>query len=382
MLNFTEAPPLSLYIHLPWCVRKCPYCDFNSHELKEKLPQELYVNALLAELDSYLPLIADRPLISIFFGGGTPSLFSGQAIANILQGIQERMLLANDVEITLEANPGTMDQAHFYTYREAGINRISIGIQSLQNEKLKVLGRIHDRENALRAIAIAKQAGFTNFNLDIMFGLPQQSVADAMSDLCDALSSSPTHFSWYQLTIEPNTFFAYQTPELPDEDTIWNMQMAGQDILRQHGFQQYEVSAYALPNKECRHNRHYWEFGDYLGIGAGAHSKITQVPQASITRFSQVKHPRDYLDPQKRVPQNMQQLSEKDIYFEFMLNALRLTQGTSVKLFEERTGLPLTAISSIIEKAKQKQLLLNHAEKICASSLGQKFLNDLTALFL
>src|SRR5579862_565032 len=310
---FTAPPPLSLYVHLPWCVRKCPYCDFNSHEVKDHLPEELYKNALLQELDSHLPLIQNRPLISIFFGGGTPSLFSAKTIEQILNGVAERVLFSKSIEITMEANPGTIDQARFQDFRHAGINRLSLGIQSLQNDKLKILGRIHDRENAIRAIHIAKQAGFTNFNLDLMYGLPQQSIADALHDIQDALSFEPTHFSWYQLTIEPNTLFHHQPPTLPADDMIWDMQNAGQTLLKNAGFRQYEVSAYAQANKECLHNRNYWEFGDYLGIGAGAHSKITDTKNGNIIRFSQVKHPKDYLDASKRQTFKMNDLSEKDI---------------------------------------------------------------------
>ncbi len=377
---FTELPPLSLYIHLPWCVRKCPYCDFNSHEAKTDLPEELYVAALLQNLDHYLALIADRPLISIFFGGGTPSLFSGKSIGQILNGIAERLDLAPQIEITLEANPGTIDQKGFHAFREAGVNRLSLGIQSLQNDKLQALGRIHDADNAMRAITLAREAGFDNFNLDLMYGLPNQSLADALDDLNKALSFSPAHLSWYQLTIEPNTFFYRHTPSLPPDDDLWEMQLAGQEILARAGLQQYEVSAYARQDRQCRHNYNYWSFGDYLGIGAGAHSKLT-LASGEVTRFAQVKHPNDYLNPIKRQVE-IKILSDRDLMFEFMLNALRLTDGVPLSLFQARTGLSVSQIESVMRTARERGLLLDDDERICASVLGQKFLNDLVGMFL
>jgi oxygen-independent coproporphyrinogen-3 oxidase len=379
---FTELPPLSLYIHIPWCVRKCPYCDFNSHESKGSLPEELYVNALLQELDSHLPLIQQRPLISIFFGGGTPSLFSAQAIERILTGVDARLTFAPHLEITLEANPGTIDQVRFRDFKQAGINRLSLGIQSLQNDKLATLGRIHDRDNALRAIALAKDAGFTNFNLDLMYGLPNQSIDDALQDIDTALACEPTHFSWYQLTIEPNTLFHHQPPTLPVDDMIWDMQLAGQQRIQQLQFAQYEVSAYARPHKQCMHNLNYWEFGDYLGIGAGAHSKITNAKTGQVVRFAQVKHPRDYLDAALRQSININPVSEEDLIFEFMLNALRLTNGVPIALFTQRTGIPFQRIESTLIAAKQRDLLTNDTARICPSTLGKKFLNDLISLFL
>lgn len=379
---FKKVIPLSLYVHIPWCVRKCPYCDFNSHEAKDSLPEELYVNALIQELDQRLHLAQDRPLTSIFFGGGTPSLFSGKAIQRILTAVAERIHLPLTTEITLEANPGTIDQRHFYDFRQAGINRISLGIQSLQNDKLKTLGRIHDRDNALRAIECAKEAGFVNFNLDIMYGLPHQSIDEALDDIHTALACNPTHFSWYQLTIEPNTFFHHHPPPLPHDETLWEMQLAGQALISQSGFQQYEVSAYAKPQHECLHNRNYWEFGDYLGIGAGAHSKITNMRTNEVIRFAQVKHPRDYLETGKRNIFTPTKIANDDLIFEFMLNALRLTNGVPATLFSERTGLILEQAQPLLEKAKQRGLLVNQAEIICPTELGQKFLNDLVDIFL
>jgi putative oxygen-independent coproporphyrinogen III oxidase len=379
---FTAPLPLSLYIHLPWCVRKCPYCDFNSHEMKGSLPEELYVAALLQELDSYLPLIKNRPIISVFFGGGTPSLFSPNAIANIMAGVTERITMGKQAEITMEANPGTIDQVRFKEFRHTGINRLSLGIQSLQDDKLKTLGRIHGRDEAMRAVIIAKEAGFTNFNLDLMFGLPNQSIDDALQDLQTAIAFKPMHLSWYQLTIEPNTLFYKQTPVLPVDDMIWEMQLAGQALIQVNDFHQYEVSAYSLPSKECLHNRNYWEFGDYLGIGAGAHSKMTDIDKGIVTRFSQVKQPRDYLDVHKRQSRPVQSISESNLIFEFMLNALRLTQGVPSELFTQRTGLTWSQVAPFIERAKQRGLLLEEASRICPSELGVKFLNDLVEIFL
>ena len=340
------------------------------------------MHALIQELDQHLALIQDRPLTSIFFGGGTPSLFSGKSIEAILSAVAKRIPLTDKTEITLEANPGTIDQQHFHHFRAAGINRISLGIQSLQNDKLKILGRIHDCDNAMRAIECAKEAGFTNFNVDIMYGLPEQTIEDALHDIRTALSFQPSHFSWYQLTIEPNTFFYHQTPSLPHDETIWDMQVAGQALIKESGFHQYEVSAYATSHHECIHNRNYWEFGDYLGIGAGAHSKITNMQTDEVIRFSQVKNPRDYLDAAKRQAFSPNIIAGNDLAFEFMLNALRLTDGVPVTLFSERTGLPLSSILPLLEKAKQRGLLITDESVICPSELGKKFLNDLVGMFL
>ncbi len=385
-MNFTRPIPLSLYIHLPWCVRKCPYCDFNSHEAKDNLPEELYVDALLRELEQQLPLIWGRRLVSIFFGGGTPSLFSPGAIEKILVGVNTLLNFGSHIEITLEANPGTIDEARFKGFRTAGINRLSIGIQSLQNEKLIALGRIHDREYALRAIDAAIGAGFNNFNLDLMHGLPDQSIAEALNDIQDALQFKPPHLSWYQLTIEPNTFFYHQPPVLPQDDILWEIQEQGKNILASHGLNQYEISAYSQAHHECIHNKNYWEFGDYLGIGAGAHSKITDVDQGMIIRQAQIKHPKDYLQlfgksaKKNLTPQH--NVSEKEVVFEFMLNALRLTQGVPTTLFSERTGLSIANLEPALKIAKEKNLLMNDASILCATELGQRFLNDLIGIFL
>lgn len=379
---FTETLPLSLYIHLPWCIRKCPYCDFNSHEVKDNLPEELYIRALMQELDTHLALIVDRPLISIFFGGGTPSLFSPVGIGKIISGVKERVSLAGNAEITLEANPGTIDQANFYAYREAGVNRLSLGIQSFNPQHLHHLGRIHDEKQAMQAITVAKKAGFDNFNIDIMYGLSKQSIAQTLQDIQIALDFNPTHLSWYQLTLEPNTLFYKQRPALPADEMIWEMQCAGQDLLQKNNLQQYEVSAYSLPNKQCVHNKNYWEFGDYLGIGAGAHSKLTDIKTGTVTRFSQIKHPRDYLDKNKRAQQNIKVIEKSDLIFEFMLNALRLTNGFSHTLFRERTGIAINEIELLLADAVKRGLLLNQEARLCPTPLGKQFLNDLIEIFL
>lgn len=379
---FNEQPPLSLYIHIPWCVQKCPYCDFNSHAAKTLvLPEELYVKALIHDLDQRLSWVQGRPLTSIFFGGGTPSLFSPQAIAMILEAVAQRIHLPADTEITLEANPGTVDQRHFAGFFAAGINRLSLGVQSLQNDKLKVLGRIHDSGTALNAIQFAKKAGFQNFNVDIMYGLPNQTISDALQDIQVILDLQPSHFSWYQLTIEPNTLFYKQRPVLPVDDLIWDMQLAGQALLKSHGFSQYEVSAYAK-QRECIHNRNYWEFGDYLGIGAGAHSKITDQSTAAVFRSSQVKHPKDYLLADKRAAVNLRNVAEKDLIFEFMLNALRLTHGVPAVLFSQRTGLALKNIQPTLLAAQSRGLMVKDKERLGVTELGLKFLNDVVEMFL
>ena len=382
MQKFTVTIPLSLYIHIPWCVRKCPYCDFNSHESRQAIPEDIYVEALLRDLDEQLPHIWGRRLISIFFGGGTPSIFSPQAIEKILIGVNTRLNIGPDIEITLEANPGTVDESRFAGFRQAGVNRLSLGIQSLQDEKLRALGRIHDREHALRAIDAAQKAGFDNMNLDLMHGLPGQSLAEGMQDLRDALQWQTPHLSWYQLTIEPNTFFHHKPPRLPVEETLWDIQEQGKKIISEHGLQQYEVSAYCVPGKECVHNVNYWEFGDYLGIGAGAHSKITDVENQVITRHWQVKNPKDYLAAEKSFVASRSVITEHDTVFEFMLNALRLTSGVSVNLFTERTGLPVSVLEPKLSMAKQKKLLVDDENILCASELGQRFLNDLVAMFM
>jgi len=351
------------------------------------LPEAAYVTALLADLDENLssPLqeaIRHRPLHSIFFGGGTPSLFSPQALEAILEGVQQRLSLPADAEITLEANPGTVEQERFKAYRSLGINRLSLGIQSLQDSKLKILGRIHDREAAIRAVKTAQDGGFENTNIDLMYGLPQQSKAEALQDVAAGLALQSTHFSWYQLTLEPNTAFYHTRPPLPEDDAIWDMQTEGQALLSAHGFKQYEVSAYSQSGRECQHNLNYWQFGDYLGIGAGAHSKITDWKQQGVTRHWQVKNPRDYLDPTKKKTAETRVVASEDLALEFMLNALRLTDGVPLRLFEERTGLTAAVIEPILAEARKKGLLAKDPAALTPTDFGKRFLNDLTGLFL
>lgn len=377
-----STPPLSLYIHLPWCVRKCPYCDFNSHTAGKEIPEQSYINALIADLDLDLSRIPNRPISSIFIGGGTPSLFSAQAIEKLLAAIHKRIDFVDDIEITLEANPGTVEYERFAGYRVAGVNRLSIGIQSFQAEKLTALGRIHNSEEAIRAADTAHQAGFDNFNLDLMHGLPSQTIEDALYDLNTALSLSPTHLSWYQLTIEPNTFFAHKPPLLPQDETIWEMQETGRELLSKNNFQQYEISAYSLNNRLCQHNKNYWEFGDYLGIGAGAHSKITNTKQNTITRFWKKKNPKDYLNNKTNFIGAEQFISNNELPFEFMLNALRLYQDISVNLFETRTGLEIAIIAEQLNKAQAKELLQWSSSKISPTELGRQFYNDLCEIFI
>ncbi|WP_416427357.1 radical SAM family heme chaperone HemW [Pseudomonas sp. App30] len=374
-------PPLALYIHIPWCVRKCPYCDFNSHAASPELPEEEYVDALLADLDIDLPAAYGRPLSSIFFGGGTPSLFSAKALGRLLEGVEQRIPFAPDIEITLEANPGTFEQEKFRAYRQLGINRLSIGIQSFQASKLEALGRIHNGDEAIRAADMARQAGFDNFNLDLMHGLPDQSLEEALDDLRQAIALKPTHLSWYQLTLEPNTVFWNQPPVLPEDDTLWDIQEAGQALLAEHGYGQYEVSAYAQPGKAARHNLNYWSFGDFIGIGAGAHGKLSH-PDGRIVRTWKTRLPKDYLNPAKPFQAGEKLLALDELPFEFLMNALRLTAGVDAQLYPQRTGLTLESLDEGRRQAEQKGLLQVEPSRLVATPQGQLFLNDLLQYFL
>lgn len=374
-------PPLALYIHIPWCVRKCPYCDFNSHAAGPTLPEEEYVDALLADLDADLQHVHGRPLTSIFFGGGTPSLFSDRALGRLLEGVERRIAFAPDIEITLEANPGTFEQAKFKGYRALGINRLSIGVQSFQQAKLKALGRIHNGDEAIRAADMARAAGFDNFNLDLMHGLPEQSIEDALFDLRTAISQGPTHLSWYQLTMEPNTVFWSQPPELPEDDLLWDIQEAGQALLAAEGYAQYEVSAYAQPGKQARHNLNYWTFGDFLGIGAGAHAKLS-TPAGRIQRTWKTRLPKDYLDPAKAFQAGERLLAADELPFEFLMNVLRLSEGAPAELFSQRTGLPLQQLEQARREAERQGLLQADETRLVATAKGQLFLNDLLQQFL
>ncbi|WP_145007626.1 radical SAM family heme chaperone HemW [Pseudomonas oryzihabitans] len=380
----TEAfalPPLALYVHIPWCVRKCPYCDFNSHAAGPTLPEVEYVDALLADLDNDLVHVHGRPLTSIFFGGGTPSLFSAAALGRLLEGVARRLEFAPDIEITLEANPGTFEQAKFVAYRGLGINRLSIGIQSFQDEKLKALGRIHGRDEAIRAADRARAAGFDNFNLDLMHGLPEQSLADALADLQQAIALAPTHLSWYQLTMEPNTVFWSQPPELPEDEVLWDIQEAGQARLAAAGYHQYETSAYAQPGRQARHNLNYWSFGDFLGIGAGAHAKLS-APDGRLLRSWKTRLPKDYLDPAKAFQAGEKWLEAADLPFEFMMNALRLVDGVPTAWYAQRTGQSLDELAPALAAARRDGLLADDPERLRPTARGQLFLNDLLQSFL
>lgn len=376
-----ELPPLALYVHIPWCVKKCPYCDFNSHAAGPTLPEEDYVDALLADLDADLGHVHGRSLSSIFFGGGTPSLFSAKALGRLLQGVEQRVGFAPAIEITLEANPGTFEQAKFRDYRSLGINRLSIGVQSFQPPKLIALGRIHDGDEAVHAADMARAAGFDNFNLDLMHGLPDQSIEDALSDLRTAIAQQPTHLSWYQLTVEPNTVFWNQPPVMPEDDILWDIQEAGQALLAAEGYAQYEVSAYAQAGKAARHNLNYWTFGDFLGIGAGAHAKLSS-PDGRISRSWKTRLPKDYLDSSKRFSAGARVLGPDELPFEFLMNVLRLTDGVASELFTQRTGLPLSQLAAARQEAQQRGLLSSDPARLSATREGQLFLNDLLQYFL
>ena len=384
LLNFTALPPLSLYIHMPWCIKKCPYCDFNSHTAADNLPEEAYINALIADVEQALPSIWGRRIQSIFIGGGTPSLFSADAYATLFSRLRSLLSISPHAEITLEANPGTVEQQRFADYRAIGINRLSIGIQSFDDNALKALGRIHDSQQAIRAVQCAHQAGYDNVNLDLMFGLPGQTAELAARDISIALDLAPTHLSYYQLTIEPNTAYAHQPPKLPADDSSYDWQLANQERLATAGYQQYEISAYSQTDRQCQHNLNYWQFGDYLGIGAGAHSKITDASQQSITRSMKQKQPQAYLTHQgtPQQIQTVQTLTSSELGFEFMLNALRLTNGFASALFLAHTGLPLSTIEKPLLSAERQGLLNWDIQHIQPTAEGQRYLNDVISLFL
>ena len=380
-VNFRALPPLSLYIHIPWCVRKCPYCDFNSHEARNAVPEEAYVASLIRDLELALPQIWGRPVYTIFIGGGTPSLLSAEAVESILSAVRTLLPLDINAEITLEANPGTVEAERFAGYRDAGINRLSLGIQSFNDAHLKALGRIHNTAEAKRAIEIA-QRHFDNLNLDLMYGLPGQTLQQAEQDLRTALEFSPQHLSCYHLTIEPNTLFAHQPPQLPDDDASHAIQQHIEELLAARSYVHYETSAFAQPKKQSRHNLNYWLFGDYLGIGAGAHSKLSFPDK--VIRQMRHKQPQAYIDGVTRnTPlQSEHKLTKDDLAFEFMMNALRLNQGFDETLFEERTSLPLLLIRRELEEAEQRGFLQHKGGRIAPTELGQRFLNDLLQIFL
>lgn len=384
MTEIRQKLPLSLYVHIPWCVRKCPYCDFNSHEQRAALQVGAYIGALLRDLDHAMTTADRRPLQSIFIGGGTPSLFPAAGYDELLEGIYRRLPVADDIEITLEANPGTVEAERFKGYRAAGINRLSLGIQSFSNEQLSTLGRIHDSAQAECAIEIAAGSGFHSMNLDLMFGLPEQQPDAAIADLEKAISFDPAHLSWYQLTIEPNTGFYKKPPRLPDDDRIEAMQKSGQELLKTHGYEQYEVSAYAQSGWRCRHNLNYWRFGDYLGIGAGAHGKITDPETGVITRQARHRVPETYmkLAGTAAAVAEDRTLNEDDAVFEFMLNALRLNHGVPFSLLQEHAGVPPWRIQAALQQARRHKLLRNSKRRLQTTVRGRRFLNDLIGLFL
>ncbi|TDU26735.1 anaerobic coproporphyrinogen III oxidase [Panacagrimonas perspica] len=381
-----ESVPLSLYVHLPWCARKCPYCDFNSHAARGVIPEREYVDALIRDLEFELSDAGEsRPLRSIFFGGGTPSLFSGAAIGRVLDAVAARLKFANDIEITLEANPGTADAANFRGYRAAGVNRMSIGVQSFDPAHLAALGRIHSGDEARRAFAMARDAGFDNLNLDLMFALPQQTQVQALADLHGALALQPEHLSWYHLTLEPNTEFAARPPAVPDADTAADMHDAGCALLADAGFAHYETSAFARPGLQSRHNLNYWRFGDYLGIGAGAHAKRTAGKDLRIERRARHKHPRTYMETAGTAEaiQERRVLAQDELPFEFCMNALRLHDGFIAEQFESRTGAPFSALSPMLAQALRLGLVEPPAtDAVRPTEAGRRYQNRLFELFL
>lgn len=377
-------PPLSLYVHMPWCVRKCPYCDFNSHAVSDELPADQYVKALVADLERDLPMVWGRPVQSIYFGGGTPSLFSADQIASFLSDARARLELRPDIEITLEANPGTIERDSFTAYAQAGINRVSLGVQSFDDDLLKSIGRIHGSCEIEQSLLSLDAAGISNFNIDLMYALPGQSADQSKRDIELAINAGPAHISYYQLTIEPNTAFAAQPPQLPVDDIAWNMHQTGLDSLELNAFTQYEISAFARSGMQSRHNMNYWRFGDFLAVGAGAHGKITSAAGGRVRRFSKHRHPKRYLHglesddwyAETRV------LSDEELVFEFFLNQLRLRDGVIIDDFTSRTGLPWNVVEKRVDRAVEKGLLEIRHARIKPTELGWKFVNDIQQIFL
>jgi putative oxygen-independent coproporphyrinogen III oxidase len=377
--------PLALYVHMPWCVRKCPYCDFNSHQLKSGQPDASYIDALIRDFDAEAPRLQGRRIDMVFFGGGTPSLFAPTDFARLLEALKRRIAFASDAEITLEANPGTIERGRFQGYAEAGVNRVSLGAQSFDARALKALGRIHSADDTHRAVEELKEAKLDNFNLDLMYALPQQTLEQAANDVRIACSLEPSHISYYQLTLEPGTVFHSRPPALPDEEAAWEIQLAGQKLLADSGYAQYEVSAYAKPGARCRHNLNYWLFGDYVGIGAGAHGKVSLELPEKILRTVKPKQPRDYEAQISRAALAAGQggyIATADLPFEFMLNALRLNEGFSSDCYRARTGLPLDLLDEKLANAEERGLLELNGHGWRPTELGRRFLNDLQLSFL
>lgn len=374
--------PLSLYIHIPWCVKKCPYCDFNSHALRGQLPEPAYLQALIADLQIDLPYVQNRRLASIFFGGGTPSLISPLGFETLLRQIDSLLPFDDTIEITLEANPGTTEHFNLADYKSAGINRISVGAQSFNDAQLKNLGRIHTAAETLKVVEQLHSIGFNSFNIDLMHGLPQQTTEQAMQDLTYALDCQAPHISWYQLTIEPNTIFHKYPPHLPSDEMTWQIQTAGEAILANKGFKHYEVSAFARPGHECVHNKNYWNFGDYIGIGAGAHGKYTNLSTMAVHRTQKTRNPSDYLDPTKPFLCNLVATPTIELPSEYMLNRLRLFEPFKMQDFEHHTGIPSSKLDSILQAAVQEGLLCVTQQQYSVTKLGRRFLNNLMAMFL
>lgn len=383
--------PLSLYIHIPWCVEKCPYCDFNSHALPHQkskkatgLPELSYVEELIKDLDSDIKRfnLGKRKLHTIFIGGGTPSLFSAPAIESLLTQVLSRFDYNKNIEITLEANPGTVEAEKFTGFFNGGVSRLSVGVQSFESDKLIKLGRIHNSQQAKNAAALADSCGVKSFNLDLMHGLPNQSIENALDDLKTAISLNPSHLSWYQLTIEPNTAFHSKPPKLPKDETLWNIQDQGFELLAQAGYEQYEISAFSKKGYQCQHNLNYWKFGDYLGIGCGAHGKITDTKQQKIYRTVKVKHPKGYLDQTREHLDHLNEVEKAELPFEYMMNRLRLFSSFTLKEYQEATGLSADEILPILNIARDKTLLENEGEKWRVTQQGHRYLNDLLEMFL
>jgi oxygen-independent coproporphyrinogen-3 oxidase len=383
-LSAITPPPLSLYIHIPWCVQKCPYCDFNSHAQKGEIPQRAYITALLEDLDAdiarYQLADDERSLHSIFIGGGTPSLIAPELIEELLDGVRQRIPFRDDIEITMEANPGTIEAARFQRYQTGGVTRISIGVQSFQQQKLERLGRIHGESEAVNAAKLAHTIGLNSFNLDLMHGLPEQSVTDALSDLQQAIDLAPPHLSWYQLTIEPNTLFYSKPPTLPDDDDLWDIYEQGHKILEEAGYQQYEVSGYSKPGYQCQHNLNYWRFGDYLGIGCGAHGKLS-FSDGRIVRTTKVKHPRGYLNMLKPYLDSEIEVEANDRPFEFFINRLRLLEACPKAEFTERTGLSMSVIEAPMTHCIQHGYIDDLGDSWIVTEKGKLFLNDVLEQF-
>ena len=376
-----EFPPLSLYVHIPWCIKKCPYCDFNSHQGDENIPEQAYLQALLKDLNHDLNWVKNRKLHSIFFGGGTPSLFSAQSIEKIISAAEKYIGFESDIEITLEANPGSAEQRKFADFYAAGVNRLSIGVQSFNDQHLKSLGRIHNAEDAKKAINMAQKSGFERFNIDLMHGLPDQSRERAMDDLGIAIETGATHISWYQLTIEPNTHFFSKPPILPVEDQLADIQELGMLKLSGAGFSQYEVSAFAKAGEACRHNLNYWQFGDYLGIGAGAHGKLTMPENSEIIRTAKTRQPEHFMSREKTALASQKSIAQDQLSLEFMMNALRLTQGVTKELYSQRTGLNSSAIAELIFQLEKDGLLESQTTNYCTTEQGMRFLDTVLQRF-